>query len=762
MRLKYFITAFLLIFSSISYSEVIKKIDIIGLNSVDRGTVLSYLPYEVSDNFDINNPELILKSLSKTNFFKSVSLEFKDGDLIISVIENPTIKFVEFLGYKDDAVLNDDLIQKIKKNNSINVGKIFDQKNLNKLVGQLKNFYEAKGYYKVNISYKLLIDESNRIGIELYFEENDPALITKFEILGSEAVDKDDLKNLFEIGTPDFFILNYFTEKDKFKKSSLDAGVNSIRSKYLDLGYLDMKFDEINVSLNEQKTGIEIILKISEGDQYFIENFTFSGDIDEFNENILRSSVNLKSGDVFSRKEIVASASKLQSLYANIGYALTLVDTTFKTGNSKNKFIINFSVNKKKKMFVNRIDISGNTTTQDDVIRRELKLLEGQEFSQIDLDESIKKIKRLGYFSDINVKTFPVNGSDDKFNISISVTETKTGEFSIGLSHSNASGAAFNTGIQQNNILGTGNVLNAKFTSSKAVEELSLYFKNPYFNKSGHSISYGVFTKSTDAVNLDISDYILDENGAIFGYGVPLSEFSDVFAEIKLSANSITCSAKFASADYEQSQCANTKNNDFSISSNYEWNSLNDFYNPTDGMKRSFKTFLSLPIGDLKYYQFEAKQINYTPILDNSSFNTKFNFQFAQGYGGNELPFFKRYFGGGSSSVRGFDFNSLGSKYPDLKAKGGEVSFLSSAALISPASNFGINNPNIRLSTFIDAGSIYEKASNFDISDIRVSSGLAASWLTPIGPIGFYFAQPLIKKSSDSTENFAFELGTTF
>jgi len=762
MRLKYFITAFLLIFSSISYSEIIKKIDIIGLSSVDRGTVLSYLPYEVSDNFDIINSELILSSLYKTNFFKNVSLEFKDGNLTINVTENPTIKFVEFSGYEDDEVLSDDLIQKIKKNNSIDIGKVFDQKNLNKLVSQLKTLYEAKGYYKANITSKTLVDKSNRVGVELFFEENEPALITKFEILGSLAVDKDDLKDLFEIGTPDFFILNYFTEKDKFKKSSLDAGINSVRSKYLDLGYLDMKFDEINASLNKQRTGIEIILKISEGDQYFVENYTFTGDVEEFNENILRSKVNIKPGSVFSRKEILASANRLQALYADIGYALTLIDTTFNKVKSKNNFLINFLIKKNKKMFVNRIDISGNTTTQDDVIRRELKLYEGQEFSQIDLDESIKKIKRLGYFSDVDVKTYPVKDFDDKFNISISVKEAKTGEFAIGLSHSNASGAAFSTGIQQSNILGTGNVLNAKFTSSKAVEELQLYFKNPYINKSGHSISYGIFNKSTDAANLEISDYILDENGVTVGYGIPLSEFSDVFAEMKLTDTSISCSTKFSGVDYEQSQCANTNNNDFSISANFTLNSLNDFYNPTDGMKRSFSTSLSLPLGDYKYYQFEAKQINYTPVFDNSSFSTKLNFQLAQGYGGKELPFFKRYFGGGSSSVRGFDFNSLGSKYPDLKAKGGEISLLSSAAYISPASNFGIDNPNIRLSTFIDAGSIFEKTSNFDISDIRVSTGLAASWLTPIGPIGFYFAQPLIKKSSDSIENFAFELGTTF
>jgi len=190
--------------------------------------------------------------------------------------------------------------------------------------------------------------------------------------------------------------------------------------------------------------------------------------------------------------------------------------------------------------------------------------------------------------------------------------------------------------------------------------------------------------------------------------------------------------------------------------------SLNDFYNPTKGIKNTLSSKLSLPLGDFKYFSTEFSRNGYTPVFADSTIKTTVSSQFATGYGGDTLPFFKRYYGGGSSSVRGFDFNSLGAKYPDDKAKGGEFSLLTSLSLISPAEKFGLDNENIRFSAFIDAGSISEKLSDFDMSQLRLSSGLAASWLTPIGPIGIFWAQPIIKKSTDQIQNFAFELGTTF
>jgi len=763
MYLKYFLSfVSFLVISFNSFSEVIKKIDISGISNIDRGTVLNYLPLEVGDDFDLNNSYKVRNSLIETDLFSDVTLSYSNGTLIINLSENPTIKFVEFNDYEEDVVLNEEIIALIQDNSQIKVGKVFTENNFKKLLNELKTLYIANGFYNAEISFNKLLDESNRVGIVLNIKDGESARIEKFVTNGNVFFDDEFVTDQFDLGTPDWFFINYFSNRDQFKKNVFDAGLEKVKSKYLESGFLDVQVSGEIFDINDEKTSLSLKVNIAEGNQYFVDSIEWSGDIDNIEHNILEREYGVKSGSVFNRSKILSGATKVKNLFANNGYAKTSVTTSLKPSTKKNFLTLLVNIDKSQKMYVNRIEISGNSITQDDVIRRKLQILEGQEFSQSQLDESIKSIKRLGYFSDVKISTRVSSVNTDKFDIFIKVEETKTGEFSIGLSQSNATGASFNTGIQQNNIFGTGNIFNAKFTNSSAIEELSFYFKDPYFTKDGNSISYGFFTKSTDAANLDISSYVLDENGIKLGYGIPLSETSDAFAEASISDVSIQCSVTYAGILYEQEQCLSNNSLDFNLSLNYVNNTLNDFYNPTKGSKHTLTSAIALPLGDFKYYKLESRNSNYEPVFDTSTFHTKLNLQLAQGYGNEELPFFKRYFGGGASSVRGFDFNSLGEKYPDLTAKGGELSLLSSMAIISPADTIGIENKNIRISAFVDAGTIYDKASNFELSDIRVSTGLAASWLTPIGPIGLFLAKPLIKKTNDTTQTFSFELGTSF
>jgi len=763
MKLRLFVAfSLFLSFSHFSYSEVIQRIEFLGLESVDRGTVLNHLPIESSDEFEEKNIQLILENLYKSNLFKKVSLSFNDGVLTINFVENPTIKYIDIVGFKENHALNEKSVENLISNTKMNVGKIFIQKNFESLVSQLKTIYENKGFYSATFNISQKVDDSNRIGIEVNINENSPARITSFEIKGNSFFPSNELINIFDIGLPDIFFINYFSEKDSFNMNSFEAGIQKIKSKYLESGFLDFKVVNRNLTLNDDKTEITISFTIEEGNQYFINDYTWTGDIDGLSKEKLDKTLNIVKGSIFSRKKIVKGISKIRSLFSDIGYAKASVNSSVIPSEKSNYLNLIIDVTKHQKMYVNRILIEGNTITQDDVIRRELKLNEGQEFSQKSLDESVKRIKRLGFFSDVDISISESPDFNDRFNIFIKVSETKTGQFSIGLSHSNATGAAFNTGIEQNNVFGTGNVLNARFTNSTALEELSFFFKDPYFTNDGNSLSYGLFTKSTDASNLDISNYLLDENGFNLGYGIPLSSDSNISSEIKVSDISLSCSDSFAGVNYEQEQCLSNKSLDFNYSISYVKNSLNDFYNPTKGIKNTLSSKLSLPLGDFKYFSTEFSRNGYTPVFADSTIKTTVSSQFATGYGGDTLPFFKRYYGGGSSSVRGFDFNSLGAKYPDDKAKGGEFSLLTSLSLISPAEKFGLDNENIRFSAFIDAGSISEKLSDFDMSQLRLSSGLAASWLTPIGPIGIFWAQPIIKKSTDQIQNFAFELGTTF
>ena len=740
-------------------TNLIKEIQIFGLKNVSRGTVLNYLPLEVGDVFLESKIEEIAKSFRTTGFFQEAQVSFKDSILTITIKENPTIKIFE-IKTEDDKVLTEEIIHELEKNFGVGPGNIFTTSSFNQLKKQISSIYFNNGYYGLNIKESIDIDEQNRVNLTLEIEKGNKALIKSFTISGAKSFSEEELLDLFDIGEPDIFLLNYFTEKDHFSKFIYDAGVEKLTKKYLDSGYLDFKIIKNNVSLNEENGNIQIHIDISEGELYKLNSLSFSGDTFDLPEGFFKDLFPLKTGDILVRKKIVEGIEAISSHYSDIGYAYSKV--TSKVGEllSGNKVDLVINIESGKKYSINRIIITGNTRTQDDVIRRQLGINESELYSKSEIDRSINKIKRLGYFS--KVKNELKNIDIDKIDLYIEVEETKTGEFSVGLAHSGSTGAAFNLGISQNNILGTGNTLKAKLSNSAAVSERSFYFLNPSFNKNGHSISYGAISKKLDAANLDVNSYQLNEIGFNLGYGVPLDYDSNFFGEISVSDIDLRCGVILSSDSYEPSQCLSNDKNDVTLSFNYKQNDTNSSIFPTAGSSNTAKFTLALPIADYKYFSSNFGHRSYIPISDTGfTFKQGIKLNLAKGYDNKDLPFFKRFFAGGSSSIRGFDFNSIGEKYPNGLPKGGEALFEGNFSIITPA-NFIISNENQRFAAFIDYGSVSTKFSNFKFDDMRASAGVAFSWFTPIGPIGIFAAKPLIKKSNDSIESFAFQLGTSF
>jgi len=750
---------FLVFFSLFSHSETIKEIKILGIDSISRGTILNYLPLEIGDDINKENLDDAKNSLLKTNLFSNIELSLVADSLIISVIENPTIKFLEFKGYSEDEVLSVEIIESLKNNLNLNVGSIFIKNNLDTLLNQIINLYQSESYFKAKVTPKVETDEKNRIGIVLNIDEDERALISSFKISGSSLFEEEDLLDEFDMGEPDFFLINYFTKFDSYSKLKLEAGIEKIKNKYTSQGYLEIKIEDVNVNYDKDNNEIQISIFLSEGKLFKLGNIIFSGDTKNFSEEKLRSFFTISKGDSFKRDQLISSIRKIEDEFKNLGFAYTKINPRITPNDD---FLdVNIEVTPDSLIYIGRINITGNNRTQDDVIRRKIQLNEGSPYSRSDISESINKIKRLGYFSDVKYEIKRRLHDKDISDIEINVTETKTGEISIGLSHSNSTGASINAGIKQSNILGTGNTLNASYSNSSAVDEVSFYFKNPYFNKDGHSISYGFVNKKIDASNLDASSYQIDESGLVFGYGIPTSEISNIFGEILFSTIDLTCGADLAST-YEIADCASNDELDLKVNLSYTSNSLNDAFFPTDGTYTNLSSVLGLPFGDFKYLKLESNYKNYTPVLERQTLKLSTRVNFATGYGGDELPFFKRYYEGGTSSIRGFDFNSLGAKYSNDKPKGGQFSFVSSTSIASPADIIGLNNENIRIFAFLDAGSISEKISDIKFDDIRSSVGVGLSWLTPIGPIGINLAKPIIKKTSDSTQSFAFDLGAKF
>ena len=749
-----------LILPTIAQADLIKSIEILGLNAISRGTVLSYLPVEVGDDYNKKTSSQIIRALYKTQFFKDIEVSQDDQVLKINIQENPHIKHIELLNYSDN-VIKEEGIKQVLKSMNLSQGKIFNKRELDKLISQIEATYISKGYYGIKITKTIEIDAQNRVGIEVDINEGEVARISTMKISGAKIHDEDDLLDLFEIGEPDFFILNYFTQKDHYSKVALDAGVEAMKSLYINSGYLDFKVSKIVTNLSEDKQSISIDIQVNEGSQYKVGTIEFTGDIHNQSTDTLNNLITISKGDVFERKEVIKSIQAITDLFADQGYAFANVNPITTEDTKTHTIDLNISVSLNKKVYINRITIIGNTRTQDEVIRREIGIAEGGLYSNTELNESIKKIKRLGFFSDVQMEVSKLKGFKDRINLHFSVEETKTGTFSIGLSHSNSSGASFNMGIKENNFLGTGNTLNAAFSNSVAVQEASFYFSDPYFTEDRHNISYGVFTKKLDGAGLDVSSYLINETGVSLGYGIPLTENTRIKADIRISNRDITCGTTFADADHELAQCASGDSSEVKTNLSWSSNTLDNFNFPTEGQRNSLSLDVTLPIADFRYYKLDASHKSYRSMGNDLTFKLKGNVGLAQGYGSKELPFFKRYYGGGSSSVRGFNFNSLGATYNDGIAKGGELSLLAGAAIISPM-KFVKNSQNMRMSAFIDAGSVEEKLSNFGVDEVRISTGVAFAWLTPIGPLGFYAAKPLLKKSSDQTRTFEFTLGTTF
>jgi len=809
--------------TSFAFAAPIKNIEILGLNAISRGTVLSYLPVEVGDDYSEQTSTQIIRSLYKTQFFKDIEVVQIDETLKIVVTENPHIKYVDLLNHSEN-VFDEETIKKVLTSMNLTQGKIFNKRQLDKLVDQLKATYISKGYYNVKIAKNIEIDNSNRVSVELDISEGAVARIKTMHITGSKVVKEEDLLDLFEIGEANWWPLNYFTEKDHYSKVALDAGVEAMKSHYVNLGYLDFKVTKVKSELSDNKESIIIAIQVEEGSVYKIGTISFSGETLNESESSLEKLLSINEGDVFERKKIINSIKAITGVYTDQGYAFAKVDVATKEDETTHSVNLNFKITTKDKVYINRITITGNTRTQDEVVRREIGIYEGGLYSSKELDESIAKIKRLGYFSDVKINTSKVQGFDRKININLAVEEAKTGNFSIGLSHSNNSGSSFNIGVSEKNFLGTGNTLNTLISQSKAVKEMRFYFVDPYFTQDKHSLSYGVFAKKTDGAELDVASYKINEVGANLGYGIPITKDTRINAGLRVSSIDVTCGARMAGRDnttkatkedeaknadknadgtdntsndiykkdgdgdyvyetdgttkikasegdviggidytskgLESEQCADSRKTEVKVSANWSNDTLNNYNFPTKGNANSLK--LDVAFADFQYYKLNASHKSYHPLSQHLTLNLKGSIGVARGYGGKDLPFFKRYYGGGSSSVRGFNFNSLGAKYDGTDiAKGGELSMLMGASVISPLT-FLNDSKNMRISAFIDAGSISEKISDFKTDDFRASAGVAFTWLTPIGPLGIYAAKPLLKKADDKTKTFEFTIGTTF
>ena len=759
----------LFFFSSQSISNPIEKINFIGLNTAIESSLLESLSFKVGQDFSAAVSDQIIQELFNTGYFSDIKVAKKTNNLEISVKENPLIKFFEISLSEanpwtnwinpEEQLYDPEQLQKLIQENNLNAGNVFSNNKFDSFIIALRDKYISNGYYNVEISNEIELDSENRIGIDLHINQNKKIKISSMSISGSKAFSEKELMNLFTIGEADNILLNLITKKDGFNDSEFDNGIQALNNNYLNAGFMDFNIIDISRKLNENNEEIEIEIQINEGIQYKLGEINFTGETGAISSTNLRKLFTLNKGDIFNRQTIVDDIQKVVDEYSDLGYAFVDVEPT--TSDLIDAINVNINISLNKKVYINRINISGNTRTQDEVIRREIGIQEGGLYSRTTIKNSILKLRRLGYFSDVQLDVIEIDGVNDKIDLSFKVEETQTGSLSFSVSHSNNYGISVGLGIKEKNIFGSGNTLNANLKLANSYQRASFYFENPYFNEDGHSISYGAFLSEIDDDSIMQNSYEITSKGLNIGYGVPLTETTRLNSTIEFSQNEIKCGSTFSSIDYEKDQCLTKNNDEVNLNLNWSESTLNDYMYPTDGRNNDLDFTIALPVADYKYYKFNAGHSSYTPLSDNITLKLTGNLGIASGYGSKELPFYKRYFAGGTGSIRGFGKKSLGPEYINNTAKGGELSILGSANLITPATFFG-DSKNMRMSAFLDAGNIFEKSSSFKFDELRMSAGVGIAYLSPIGAIGFNWTTPIVKKSGDTIENFSFSLGTGF
>lgn len=734
----------------------VKDIRVEGIQRTEAGTVFSYLPVKVGDTLTDEKSAQSIKALFATGFFQDVRIEVDNAVMVIVVQERPAISQLDFVGMKE---FEKDVIVKALKDTGIAQGRIFDRALLEKAEQELKRQYLARGKYGVTITTTITPLERNRVGINFNIEEGVAAKIKQINLVGAKAFREKDLLANFELTTPGF--MTWYSKNDQYSRQKLSADLEKLKSFYMNQGYLEFAVESTQVSISPDKQDVYITVNLNEGERYQVSSVKLAGDF-TLSEDELKKLVRIKAGDVFSRERLNESTKAIGERLGKEGYAFANVNAAPEIDKEKRKVAFTIFVDPGKRVYVRRINVTGNTKTRDEVIRREIRQMEGGWYDADRVAVSKQRIDRLGYFNDVTIETPAVPGTADQVDVNLNVTEKPTGNLMLGLGTSSTDKVILSGSIAQNNFLGSGNNVAIQVNSARSYRTYVFSYTNPYFTPDGVSQGFDIYHRTVNTSSTAIAYYSSSSTGGGIRFGFPIGEKESLGFGLGLDSTSITTYSD--SPKYYKDFVKEFGDSNLSIPVTLNWTSdgKDSYFFPTKGTYQKAGIELAVPGGDLSYYRASYQLQHFIPL--NSKFTMMLNAEvgYADGFGGKSLPFYKNFYGGGVNSVRGYKTSSLGPLFEDNGSQyriGGNRRVISNAELL-----WGLPGmeKTVRLGWFVDAGQVYGKGENMALSDLRYSTGISAAWISPIGPLKFSFARPLNKQDSDKSESFQFQLGTTF
>ncbi len=741
---------------------VVKDIRVEGIQRTEAGTVFSYLPVKVGDTLNDDKASAAIKALFATGFFKDVRLENQNGVLVVVVQERPAIAKIVITGAKEFTA---DQLKDGLKQIGLAESRIFDKSLLDKAVQELKRQYMSRGKYAADITTTVTPLERNRVAINFNIVEGEVAKIRQINIVGNHDFKEKELLDQFVLTTPGW--MSWFTKDDQYSKQKLAADLETLRSFYLNRGYLEFRIDSTQVSITPDKRDIYITVNLTEGPKYTVSAIKLGGDL-RVPEKELRKLIKIKPGEVFSREKLTESTKLIGDRLGNEGYAFANVNAVPELDKKKQQVAFTFFVDPGRRVYVRRINMTGNTRTKDEVLRREMRQMEGGLYSAEKINRSRERLNRLGYFSDVNVETPAVPGTPDQLDVNFNVTEKPTGSVMVGAGFSSTYGFIVSGSVSQSNIFGTGNQLSVQVNSGQVNSVYSLSYTNPYYTVDGVSLGYDVYKRNVDATTLYISPYSSKTLGADARLGIPLSEKDTLNLGLGYETSSLTTFS--TSPPQYLDFTGGVGSTDYStVRGETGWarDTRDSISFPTKGTLQRVSGEVGLPGGSLKYYKLSYQHQWFHPLSSDLTLMLNGEVGVGNGYGGAPLPFFKNFYAGGNTSVRGYEAGTLGPKDVNDYSLGGNRRVVGNAELFFPIPGLK-KDKSIRMSAFVDTGATWgpgdidNRYGSFNLSDLRFSTGLAVSWFSPIGPLKFSIAKPLRAQPGDREQAFQFILGSTF
>lgn len=777
---------------------VVEDIQIDGLQRVALGAALLKMPVRIGDTVDNQDVSEIIKALYASGNFEDIKVLRDGNQLLVQVKERPTIANISFSGNK--AIKEEQLQQNLDAS-GVRVGEALDRTTLSNIEKGLEDFYYSVGKYNATVKAVVTPLPRNRSDLKFVFSEGVSAKIQQINFIGNEVFTDEELLSRFNLNV-DVAWWNFLSD-DKYQKQVLAGDIEALKSYYLDRGYLKFKVDSTQVAISPDKKGVYITLAVNEGLPYTVKDVKFRGELIG-KEAEFEALVPFENGDVYNGSQVTSLEENVKRVLGEAGYAYPQVRTIPEFDDETQQVSLVVNVEAGKRIYVRDIRFVGNNATKDEVLRREMRQMEGSWLNSKSIETGKNRLNRLGYFETVDVQTVRVPGSEDQVDLVYNVKEANSGSVNFGIGYGTESGVSFQVGLQQDNFLGSGNRVGVSAMMNDYQKNVSLDYRDPYWNLDGVSLGGKIFYNTFEASEAGIVDYTNESYGTSLTWGFPVNELNSLEFGIGYTHNKIGNVPTYDQAQLFAQSIGQPEGdiitNDFDLNISWTRNNLNRGFFPTAGNYQRAFAKATIPSSDAQYFKIQYDVRQYVPITKKHEFTLlmRGRLGYGNGYGqtdGNDnlFPFYENYYAGGFTSLRGFRSNSAGPKavYTTNNGScgnngcvnatddsvGGNAIALASMELIVPTP-FASDEARsqIRTSLFVDAASVWDTEFAYnsayqgtqyyedysDPTNYRASYGAALQWMSPMGPLVFSIAKPIKIYEGDDEEFFTFTIGRTF